>query len=208
MATFESKVSAIFDENPRLARKIPVVIRQLFFESESEFKRRLKTESADIAQTSLLRLFDILFIDYYFDELKGRFLSWVIEHYPQHFTETELAEMSAEAISHLDFYEIQEVFPGKGSTIKSLVTQKEGLLRDVSSSFKLVKWDIGLARCYYFQGLYYATGSFTLFRPEDKKFILDNIENLAQSTLKNSRLLNTLNLLKIAGIHSFKLRKR
>ena len=38
MASFESKVSDIFNENPKLARKLPVVIKKLFHESESDFR--------------------------------------------------------------------------------------------------------------------------------------------------------------------------
>ena len=176
MASFESKVSDIFNENPRLARKTPVVIRQLFQETESEFKRRMRNESDNIVHTSLLRLFDILYIDFYFKELDDRFLSWVIEHHPERFTESELDEMKAEAYSHLDFYEVQGVVPGRGSFIKSLFTQKEGFLRDVSSSSKLVKWDIILSRCYYFKSEYYATGALSLFSPADKKLIQERIE--------------------------------
>lgn len=176
MASFESKVSEIFNENPRLARKIAVVIRKIFNESEFKFKQRLKKETEDILESSLLRLYDILYIDFYFDRLNDRFLNWVIEHYPDRFSESELDEMRAQSESHLDFYEVQKVLPGEGSYIKSLFTANEGFLKDVSSSSRLVKWDIILARCYFFQGNYYATGSLALFGPAEKKFILNRIE--------------------------------
>lgn len=176
MASFESKVSNIFAENPKLARKMPVVIKRIFRESQSEFKRRMENETEDVRHSSYLRLFDTLFIDFYFDELNDRFMNWVIERYPERFTEAELEEMSAQADSHLDFYEVQEVIPGKGSYIKSLITGEGGFLKDVSSSTNLVKWDIFLARCYRFRGDYYATGTVALFRPQNKKFILKRIE--------------------------------
>lgn len=44
MGTFESKVSEIFHENPKLARSIPVVIRKIFQESEFKFKQRLRND--------------------------------------------------------------------------------------------------------------------------------------------------------------------
>jgi len=176
LATFESKVSDIFDENPRLARNIPVVIRKIFNESESEFRRRLRNEDEEVAMTSLMQLFDILYIDFYFKELNGRFLNWVIDRYSSRFTKPELDEIRAQSESHLDFYEIQDVFPGKGSVIKSLITGEEGFLRDVSSSRGLVKWDIILARCYRLHDDYYSTGSLSLFSQSEKKYILDRIE--------------------------------
>lgn len=185
MATFESKVSEIFDENPRLTRKIPVVIRQIFQESEFEFKRRLRNASDDTEQSALLRLFDILFIDFYFDELNGRFLNWVIDNYPERFSKAELDEMQAQSLSHLDFYEVQKVLPGKGSFIKSLFTDNEGFLKDVASSSNLVKWDIILARCYHFHGNYYATGSLALFSPDYKIYILNRI---SEAKSENSTL--------------------
>jgi len=176
MATFESKVSVIFDENPRLARRIPAVIRKIFHESESKFKQRLKNESDEHRQSLMMRLFDILFIDFYFDDLNDRFLSWVIGHHAERFSESELEEMRAESESYLDFYEVQQVFPGDGCLIKSLFTNNEGFLKDVSSSFNLVKWDIILSRCYLFRRDYYATGSLVRFRPSDKKYIISRIK--------------------------------
>ncbi len=177
MASFESKVSDIFEENPKLSRNIPIVIRKIFNESESEFSRRVKNESENAVKSSPMRLFDILFIDYYFKELNNRFLNWVIEHNPSQFTKAELDEMRAQTESHLDFYEVQEVFPGEGSYVKSLFTGEEGFLRDISSSKGLVKWDIFLTRCYRFHGDYYATGSLSLFDQSEKNGILKRIEN-------------------------------
>lgn len=176
MASFESKVSDIFHENPRLVRKIPGLIRRMFQESESEFKRRMEREAEEGVYPSLLRLYDALFIDFYFKELKDYFISWVIDNSPARFTELELEEMRAQAVSHLDFYEIQDVVPGEGSYIKSICSDNEGFLRDVSSSTKLVKWDILLVRCYSFKGEYYATGATSLFSPADKEFIQQQIE--------------------------------
>ena len=178
MASFESKVSEIFGENPRLARKIPIVIRKIFHESEPEFKRRMNNATEEDAQTFLMLIFDALFMDFYFDELGDRFMSWVIENYPERFTALELEEMQAQAKSHLDFYEIQKVVPGKGSYIKSLFTETEGFLKDVSSSFGFVKWDIFLGRCYFFRGNYYATGSVSVFSPADKKIIKEEMEKV------------------------------
>ncbi|MBN1782742.1 hypothetical protein JW948_16520 [bacterium] len=175
MASFESRVSDIFDENPRLARNIPVVIRKLFRESESEFKRKSRSCSEDEYKSRLLKLFDILFIDFYFKEIDDRFLSWVIEQYPERFTAEELDEMRAQAGSHLDFYEIQEVMPGRGSRIKSLFTEDEGFLKDVSSSYHFVKWDIILSRCYRFHGNYLATGSVSRFNIIDKELIMERM---------------------------------
>lgn len=186
MASFESKVSEIFYENPRLVRKIPGLIRRLFQESESEFKRRMARESEDGIPTSLLRLYDTLFIDFYFDEFDDRFLNWVIDNHPERFTELELEEMRAQSLSHLDFYEIQDVVFGEGCYIKSICSTNEGFLRDVSSSLKLVKWDIKLSRCYFFKGEYYATGSLTLFSPADKSLIKERIGNFYSEYTANS----------------------
>jgi len=176
MATFESKVSDIFDENPRLARKIPIVIRKIFQESESKFKQRLKNATEESQQSLMMRLFDILFIDFYFNELDDRFLSWVIDNYAERFSESELEEMRTQSESYLDFYEVQQVFPGDGSIIKSIFTDNEGFLKDVSSSFNLVKWDIILSRCYFFHSNYYASGSLIRFRPFDRKYIINRIK--------------------------------
>jgi len=176
MASFESKVSDIFDENPKLARKIPTVIRRIFNEPESKFKKRLKNSSEENQQSLMMRLFDILFIDFFFDELGDRFLNWVINHHADRFNKTELEEMRAESDSYLDFYEVQKVFPGDGCLIKSLFTKNEGFLKDVSSSINLVKWDIVLSRCFLLHGKYYATGSLVRFRPSDKKYIISRID--------------------------------
>lgn len=176
MASFESKVSDIFSENLRLSKKIPVLIRQLFHESESDFKRRMRRATQDRAEFSYMKLFDILYIDFYFNEIGDRFLNWVIKNYSQRFTELELSEMLAQATSHLDFYEIQRVIPGRGSFIKSLYTQEEGFLEDVSSSTNLVKWDIILARLYPIGGNYRATGSLAVFYQDEKNFILSQLE--------------------------------
>ncbi len=175
MASFESKVSEIFNEHPKLARKIPVVIKRLFRQSEAEFKRVIANASEEVQQTIFMQLFDILFIDFYFNELNDYFLNWVIKHYPERFTQQELEEMRAEANSHLDFYEVQDVFPGEGSYIKSIITGEEGFLKDISSSHRLIKWDVFLSRCYRFRDKFYATGAFILFKPHHKKFIIDRI---------------------------------
>ncbi len=180
METFESKVSDIFKENPRLARKIPVVIRQLFKESEAEFRRRINKASEHEQQVEMMKLFDILFIDYYFDEIEDNFLAWVIKNYPKRFTSSELEEMRAQAFSHLDYYEIQEAIPGKGSYFKSLTTNTEGFLKDISSSSVLVKWDILLGRYYFYQDTYFATGATSLYSQSDKEYIVEQIEKAKQ----------------------------
>ncbi len=123
-----------------------------------------------------MQLFDILYIDFYFEELGDNFLSWVIDNYADRFTQTELAEMRAQADSHLDFYEIQKVIPGEGCYIKSLITSEEGFLKDVSSSSKMIKWDIVLTRCYFFSENYYATGTITRHSHLEKPFILAQIK--------------------------------
>jgi hypothetical protein len=176
MASFESKVSDIFNENPRLQRHIPRVIKKIFQESELQFKKKFADATPQDQQTLMLRLFDVLFIDYYFKELNGCFLDWVVRHRPDSFSESELEEMRAQAQSHIDFYEIQEVMPGKGCYVKSLYTREEGFLRDISSSSHLVKWDITKSRCYPFRDALYATGALSLFRPSDKRFILKRLD--------------------------------
>jgi len=181
VAGFESKVSEIFDENPGLAREIPGVIRRIFNESELQFKRRLSDAPEYERQSHLMRLFDILFIDFYFKKLNSRFMNWVIDNYPERFNQVELKEMRAQSESHLDFYEIQQVYPGEGSLIKGLITNEEGYLKDVTSSFDLTKWDIVLCRCYPFNGMYYCTGSIARFMPTDKKFIIDRIKSAWQA---------------------------
>jgi hypothetical protein len=175
VASFESKVSGIFDENPRFARKLPLLIRQIFQESDFEFKQRLRKEPEDVRQSELLRLYDILYIDFYFTEFSDRFLNWVIDNYSDRFDETEIEEMRAQAASTLDFYEVQKVIPGQGSYIRSLMTKEEGFLKDVSSSSALVKWDIILTRCYRLHGDYYATGALASFKPADKEYILTQL---------------------------------
>ncbi len=175
MASFESKVSRIFDEFPKLARNIPHVIRKIYNEPEFKFKQRLSKASPDFLQTTTTCLFDILFHDFYFKELNDHFLSWVIKNYPGRFDNNELTEMRLQSVSYLDFYEIQEVIPGKGSRIKSLFTDYEGFLNDKTSSHAIVKWDIVMARCYPMNGMYYMTGTLVRFRPSSKKFILERI---------------------------------
>ena len=176
MASHERKVSEIFHENPRLVRKIPVLIRQLFRESESEFKRRLRNSSEEKQQNDLTKLYDILFMDFFFDELDDWFMSYVIDHHVDRFTDEELTEMRAQASSHFDFYEVIEVYPGEGSRIQSLYTEKEYFLRDISSSNILSKWDIILMRRYNLGDISYATGSLSLFQPLDRQRILGEIK--------------------------------
>ncbi len=177
MATFERKVSVIFYEQFKLVRRIPTLIRQLFQESESEFKRRLKNASKDEEPSSaFLKLYDILFIDFYFEEIDDWFLNWVCEHHAEDFTENELKEMRIQAKSHLDFYEILEVFPGEGSRIKSLYSGHEYELKDVFSSHALTKWDIVLMRQYPMGKISRVTGSLSLFRALDRDYIIKEIE--------------------------------
>ncbi len=176
MGTFESKVSEIFNENPRLARKTAVAVRQIFQESEAQFKKRLRNETEEKQDQAMMRLFDTLFMDFHYNELEGRFMDWVIENYSDRFEEIELEEMRAQAESHLDFYEILEVRPGRGSFIKSLCTEREFFLKDISSSSHLVKWDIVMVRCYLFDEDFYATGSLMVLGPQNKKYILDRIK--------------------------------
>jgi len=175
MSTFETKVADIFKENPRLVRKIPVVIKRLFHESEADFGRRINNSPEYMQQTELMQLFDILYIDFYYDELKGNFISWVIKNYPERFTPAELEEMQAQAVSHLDYYEVQEAIPGKGSYVKSLTTNREGFLIDISTSSKLVKWDIIFSRFYIYKNNYYATGAVMAYTPNDKEYLLERI---------------------------------
>lgn len=180
MSTFESKVSDIFEENPGLARKIPVVIRQIFKESDAEFGKRISKVPEHEQQVEMMKLFDILFIDFYYDELEDYFLAWVIKNYPERFTKAELEEMRAQAVSHFDYYEIQEVIQGKGSYIKSLTTSAEGFLKDISSSSVLIKWDILLARCYPYKDNYFATGTTSVHSQVDKDYIVEQIEKARQ----------------------------
>lgn len=187
MASFENKVSELFNETPRLERKISVVIRKLFQESDFEFRRRMRNEPEEVQQKVFLKLFDILFIDCFFESLNDRFLSWVIEKHPERFTEDELEEMRAQSLSHLDFYEVQKVYPGRGCDIKSILTDEEGFLRDVSSSRSLAKWDIFLSRCYRHRGEYLATGSLTLFTQDDKKYIVSRIDQAKSESVDGSR---------------------
>jgi hypothetical protein len=84
--------------------------------------------------------------------------------------------MRVQAASHLDFYEVVDVIPGTGSYIKSLFTREEGFLKDISSSSQLVKWDNIMARCYFYNDAYRVTGALLLFRPSDKQYIIDRIE--------------------------------
>ena len=187
MASFEKKISEIFDENPRLARKIPVVIRKMFQESDAEFKRRVRNMPEEEQQSVFLILFDVLFIDCFFESLNDRFLNWVIKNHPEKFTEDELEEMRAQSLSHLDFYEVQKVYPGRGSDIQSLFTHEKGFLRDISSSRSLAKWDIFLSRCYRHRGEYLATGSLTLFTQDNKKFIVSRIDKAMSESIDGSR---------------------
>ena len=176
MASHESKVSELFHENPGLVRKIPVLIRQLFRESESAFERRLRNSSEEKLQNDLSKLYDILFMDFFFDELNDWFMNYLVDNHADRFTEEELTEMRAQASSHLDFYEVIEVYPDEGSRIKSLYTEKEYFLRDISSSNVLSKWDIVLMRRYNLGDTSYATGASSLFQPLDRQRILKEIK--------------------------------
>ena len=176
MAAFESRVSEIFDENPHLRRQTRIVIRRMFNMSDVEFRRWLQTLSEQETLDNLMRLHDVLFIDHYFPEIDSRFMDWVIEQYPERFREAELREMRAQADSHIDFYEIQEVFPGKGSRIKSLFTGTEGFLKDISSSYQFTKWDLFTTRCYPMEEYFLATGSVVQYTPDHRKTIQEMVE--------------------------------
>lgn len=176
MATFESKVSEIFNEKQELWRSVPLVIRKLFNESKAAFNKRIDSAPEDVVDHELYKLYDILYIDFYYNELDDTFLNWVIQHRPDRFTEAELEEMRAQAASHLDFYEVTEVIPGKGSYIKSLFTHEDGFLKDISSSSQLVKWDIIMTRCYFYNDAYRVTGALLLFKPSNKQDIVGRIE--------------------------------
>ena len=115
MATFEKKVSEIFHNETELIGHFKKLVPQIFRESEQAFAKRLNSLTEGEQTSELMRLYDIAYMDYFYDEIDNWFMPWVIEHFASRFTVAELEEMAAEADSFLDFYQVLEVFPGKGS---------------------------------------------------------------------------------------------
>ncbi len=175
MATFERKVSEIFHNETNLADHFPRLIQEIFNESASNFFRRMKKYSENDVPPDLMLLYDIAFMDYFYEEIDNWLLPWVIDNFAEQFTSQELAEMASQADSHLDFYQVQEVNPGKGSMLKSLVNEHEFFLKDISSSQKLSKWDIILTRCYPWKNSYYATGTLKVLQPQERSFLLERL---------------------------------
>ena len=166
MATFEKKVSDIFHEQTNLIRHFSSIIPKIFFETDHSFSQRMSEYSGPGTPPELVLLYDIAYMDYFYEDIDNWLLPWIIENHADDFTKDELGEMASQAESCLDFYQVQETQPGVGSQVRSIITGKEFFLNDVTTSNSLTKWDIFLARCYPWKGKYWATGSLTLFSPE------------------------------------------
>jgi len=175
MATFEKKVSDIFHDQTDLMKHFHELIPKIFNESERSFKKRMRRYKDDNMPADPTLLYDIAFIDYFYEELDDWFLSWVIDHYAHEFTTDELEEMASQAHSHLDFYEVIRPQPGEGSKVQSLFTEKSIFVKDINSSYMFTKWDIFLARCYPWKGQHYVTGLAHLFSPQNRTFIIDRL---------------------------------
>lgn len=185
MATFEDKVFEIFHRQTNLSRHFEILVPKIFNESSTSFFRRMQKLPADEVPASLTLLYDIAFLDYFYEEINDWLFPWIIDNYATDFSQAELGEMAAQAQSHRDFYEVLEVQPGLGSRLSSLMTGKEYFLNDISSSHRLTKWDLFLTRCYAWQGEYLATGSATMLSPENRLYIVDRLTEEFQQYQKN-----------------------
>ncbi len=171
MPGFEKKVSDIFGQQAGLSSHFPELIVKIFNENMRDFKKRLRKESEEDVQSDMMLLHDIAFIDYFYNEIDDLFLRWVVENHAGNFEPEELGEMEAQAESHLDFYQVLETSPGKGSLLQSLGTQNVIFVNDISSSHSLVKWDVFLGRCYAWKDKYYMTGAGRMFPADSNQYI-------------------------------------
>ncbi|NIA30123.1 MAG: hypothetical protein GWP06_09455 [Actinobacteria bacterium] len=172
---YEKRISEIYNNYPKLKKAIPEITRIIFAETEQEFKLSLTRLDESEAQAKWTTLQDILFHDYFYESIENWFLDFVLEKHACNFTSLELFDIEAEAKSHLDFYEVMENNPGKGSRLKSLFNEKEISLSDISSSNKFVKWDIVLCRVCYSKNGVFLTGVAARFSPTEKDFIMKQL---------------------------------
>jgi len=171
MAGFEERVSNIFHNETKLKRHFAHIIPQIFNLNEREFQRQIKSALPEDDSDELVLLYDIVIHDYFFEEIDDWFLSWVIQKYANRFSSEELEEMSAQAESFLDFYQVIDVEPGVGSTLQALHSGNIYDLKDVNTSSALTKWDVIMLRCYPYSDAYYMTGVVHVFLPDDKRLI-------------------------------------
>jgi hypothetical protein len=180
MSSYEDKIMQIFHTFPQVSNTFDSVIWLLYHERSNAFRKRWQSLPKEEQISEVMRVTDIQLHDYYFDFLRDRFMSYLVKNRAQEFTSEELKQLKAESESHLDFYEVSEVFPGKGSRIASVFTGKEFFLKDINSSHIMDKWDISLTRCFALDGIYYATGSASVFSPRDKDYIRQQLFNAQQ----------------------------
>ncbi len=172
MATFERRVSELYESYRETRPAFAQVVRAIYDENELAFRNHLRDMDNADATLAVSRIFDILIHDYYFFPLQSCFLPYVIKHHAAEFSADELDEMQSQAESHLDIYEVLRVTPGQGLQVRSLVSGAEFYLADINASNALQIWDLFLGRLYDYSRQTLATGPMLRFAPEQKAEIL------------------------------------
>ncbi|HOT97448.1 MAG TPA: hypothetical protein PLN61_08465 [bacterium] len=184
MATFEDKVIKIYNETAHTFPIFEKVIEEIFDQNPKQFLKETARLPEEEKISRLMRIYDILLHDYKYPALNDRFFPWLSRQEFSEFSAEEKERIQAEAGSHLDFYEVLQVMPGKGFEAASLVTGHSYFVSDISASRTLIQWDICMCRCYSLNGKNYATGTMTRFSPRDKPFIQEMMSALRQKTAK------------------------
>jgi hypothetical protein len=142
-----------------------------------EFEKSIENIDDEIASWRLLILDDVINNSYQYKELgRKTFAQYVLENYSEFFDCDEIKTLIDNANSYYDFYEVQEVLGDKGYIIKSLFTDFEGLLENISESYQLKKRDIFLVRGNPEDDVLYSSGLLAIYPPSYKKLIKERIE--------------------------------
>ncbi len=177
MPTFEKKLLKLYHSTVDVSPYFEKVVKILFNQSMDQFNLTFQNQDEHGQTLKIMQIYDILVYDYYYDVLGGFFFSYVLKHHRDRFKPSEIIRIEGEANSHLNFYEVLEVLPGKGFYAQSLFDEQKIFINDVASSQQLAKWDVVMLRAYSLSGNYFATGILTLFSQKDKAFLTEQIRS-------------------------------
>ncbi|HDR05805.1 MAG TPA: hypothetical protein ENN84_11260 [Candidatus Marinimicrobia bacterium] len=107
-----AKLFQIFRENPRLEYALYDVMNVIYPNFLNPFTNKISPVKNE---TALIEANTLVYLNYYFPQIKNRFMPWVLAYYSERFTKDELAELTAQCDTYLDFFLITSVEGGKAS---------------------------------------------------------------------------------------------
>ncbi|MGB9699649.1 MAG: SEC-C metal-binding domain-containing protein [Thermodesulfobacteriota bacterium] len=131
-----------------------------------------------------------LFLDWFIhDYILGNGATIAEEFYQEKrrkISEEQIILFKNEIPSYLSFYEITSVSPGKGLTLKDLITGEELEVWEVSGSLAAVKWDVLLTRVIKMSQVNKLSGAALLLPRRTKEEILSVVKNLWEKFQKQT----------------------